>query len=86
MTSEIEVWIDLMSCPFCGQTPEVEPWGGGGPDRVIIYCPTGQMDGDPVCASPQVVGENPLQAATFWNTRPVQRRSKVKVPSEVQPF
>ena len=51
-------------CPFCGETPEWEPWHGGGPTKIRIGCAS-----DRCMVSPSVTGETPSEAAARWNTR-----------------
>ncbi len=54
----------MLPCPFCGETPIMEPWHGGELNRVRIGC-----DNDDCCAGPSVIGESPVEAMSRWNTR-----------------
>lgn len=54
----------LLPCPFCGVVPEVEPWHGGAPTKVLIHC-----DGDDCDVQPSVTGETGKEAAIRWNVR-----------------
>ena len=57
--------LRLRNCPFCGEPPEIEPWHGGTPTKVMISCPM-----DRYCnVNPQVTGETPQEAAKHWNNR-----------------
>lgn len=54
----------LKECPFCGAVPEMEPWHGGGPEKVMVSCRR------PACeVGPSVCGERPGIAVTLWNRR-----------------
>lgn len=43
---------DLKGCPFCGASPEMQFWHGGGPNKRMISCP-----GDDCEVRPMVSGE-----------------------------
>ena len=51
-------------CPFCGGTPEMWTWHGGGPRKRMILCRS-----DDCYVSPMVSGETPTAAARRWNAR-----------------
>jgi transcription elongation factor Elf1 len=53
-----------LTCPFCGSTPIVEPWHGGGPEKTAVHCVN---DGCP--AQPMVTGPRLAIAVDRWNTR-----------------
>jgi len=54
----------MLPCPFCGGIPTMEPWHGGGPDKVLIHCENDGCD-----ANPSVSGERPSEATRRWNVR-----------------
>ena len=56
--------IYFLPCPFCGAEPVMQPWHGGGPNKVHVGC---QNDECPI--SPGVCGETPSEARDDWNTR-----------------
>lgn len=56
----------LRPCPFCGATPQQEPWHGGAPTKVRISCSDDHCD-----IQPAVTGETPAAAAERWNRRAV---------------
>lgn len=54
----------IKPCPFCGAPATMEPWHGGGPDKVMIGCT------DEGCfVSPSVTGEPASEAMRRWNNR-----------------
>jgi hypothetical protein len=58
----------LKPCPFCGHKASMEPWHGGGPNRVLVSC--SNVEGRNLCqVGPHVVGDTPRQAASRWNRR-----------------
>lgn len=62
---------ELLPCPFCGGRPEIQPWHGGAPTKVMIACSNAEY-GDEYggCSTgPQVTGETPAEAAAAWNRR-----------------
>lgn len=66
----------LPGCPFCGGAPNVEPWHGGRPTRVMISCPGtfansifGHGRKKSCRVAPQVVGETPALAKKYWSQR-----------------
>jgi hypothetical protein len=68
MTAKID---GLLPCPFCGETPEVEPWHGGGPEKVMIMCSNREYgdEYDGCSVGPMVTGETPAEAKAHWNRR-----------------
>ena len=54
----------LVGCPFCGETPTVEPWHGGGPRKHAVSCDNGECP-----AAPIVTGNTKAAAIRRWNTR-----------------
>lgn len=70
--------LSLLPCPFCGQTPVVEPWHGGAPTKVMVRCvglgetliPAPRPKKVRDCpVAPSVTGETPREAARHWNRR-----------------
>lgn len=55
---------DLKGCPFCGVSPEMEYWHGGGPNKRMISCRNPDCD-----VSPNVTGENERAAIARWERR-----------------
>lgn len=58
------VRYDLKDCPFCGTSPEMQYWHGGGPNKRMISC-----SGDDCDVRPAVTGENEREAVTRWERR-----------------
>lgn len=56
--------VFVRPCPFCGETPIMEPWHGGSPKKRMIHCVNDQC-----YVSPQVTAETPTAAARRWNGR-----------------
>lgn len=57
---------ECLPCPWCGLTPQIEPWHGGGPLKMMVSCP----DGDSSCdVGPMVTGPTRRKAIKIWNTR-----------------
>ena len=67
----------LPGCPFCGAQPDVEPWHGGKPTKVMISCPgtyansvMGAGRRRITCrVAPSVTGETPALAKKYWSAR-----------------
>lgn len=55
---------DLAICPFCGGSPEIEYWHGGGPNKRMIACRNDDCD-----VNPGVTGENERAAIAKWERR-----------------
>ena len=56
----------LLVCPFCGAEPVVQPWHGGGPNKISIGC-----ENDEGCVvQPSVCDDDPEVARAMWNGRP----------------
>ncbi len=51
---------ELTSCPWCGQTPTIEPWHGGGPDKHLVHCCADCF------ANRSVVAETRAEAIDNW--------------------
>lgn len=58
------VRYDLKDCPFCGASPEIQFWHGGGPQKRMISCSNAECE---VC--PSVTGENERAAIQKWERR-----------------
>ena len=54
----------VVGCPFCGETPTVEAWHGGGHDKHMVSCTN-----DACPATPAVTGATRATAIRIWNTR-----------------
>ena len=54
----------LVGCPFCGETPTLEAWHGGGPHKTLVGCIN-----DACPATPAVTGATRAAAIRRWNTR-----------------
>jgi hypothetical protein len=55
----------LKGCPFCGDSPDVEKWHGGGPQKHMVHC------GNEACeVQPGVTGATKAKAVGKWNARP----------------
>jgi hypothetical protein len=55
---------DLKPCPFCGTTPNIRPWHGGGPMKRLVRCR------DENClVVPMVSGTTRSRAIAAWNQR-----------------
>jgi hypothetical protein len=55
---------DLTQCPFCGASPQIEFWHGGGPQKRMISC-----GGDDCEVNPMVTGETKRSAIAKWERR-----------------
>jgi hypothetical protein len=55
---------DLTQCPFCGVSPEIQYWHGGGPNKRMISC-----SGDECDVRPAVTGETEREAIERWERR-----------------
>lgn len=53
-----------LPCPFCGESPTIEPWHGGGPEKRLIHC-----ENEDCHTSPSVTGETLGSAVSRWNQR-----------------
>jgi len=58
------VRYDLKDCPFCGSSPEIQYWHGGGPEKRHIGCNNSRCD-----VNPGVTGENERSAISKWQRR-----------------
>ena len=58
------VRYDLKDCPFCGTSPEIQYWHGGGPEKRMISCANPGCD---IC--PSVTGETERAAIQKWERR-----------------
>lgn len=52
------------TCPFCGEVPLAEPWHGGRPRKTMVSCQNITCP-----AAPEVCGETPEAALSYWNER-----------------
>lgn len=55
---------DLTQCPFCGASPQIEYWHGGGPNKRMISCSSIDCD-----VHPMVTGDNERSAIAKWERR-----------------
>lgn len=55
-----------LPCPWCGATPTIMPWHGGGPRKRRIGCPD---DGSQCPVVPSTSGSNRARAIQAWNAR-----------------
>lgn len=56
--------FELLTCPWCGDTPKMVPWHGGGPRKTMVSC-----HNDHCHVSPGVCAPNAAKAARRWNNR-----------------
>jgi len=73
--------VEMLPCPFCGVTPDIETWHGGKPTKHMVSCVN-----DECSCAPQCAGQTRTEAIARWNIRTaspapqerrvVQRRSK----------
>lgn len=59
-----EIRHDLTQCPFCGASPQIEFWHGGGPQKRMISC-----SGDDCPINPMTTGETKRAAIARWERR-----------------
>ena len=64
LTVEPVTRYDLKGCPFCGASPEIQFWHGGGPNKRLVSCP-----GDECDVRPAVTGETEREAVERWERR-----------------
>lgn len=63
----------VVGCPFCGATPKVEGWHGGGcPDEHMVACSNAAC---PV--GPHAIGATLVDAIRLWNTRKAETQDVV---------
>ena len=55
---------DLLTCPFCGAVPTIEPWHGGKKTKRMVAC-----DSEACYVAPSVTGETFREAVDKWNMR-----------------
>lgn len=55
---------DLTVCPFCGSSPEIQYWHGGGPNKRMIACAGEDCD-----VHPMVSGNTEREAVERWERR-----------------
>ncbi len=55
---------DLDPCPWCTDTPTIESWHGGGPNKTMVSCDTVGCH-----ANPKVTGSTRSKAIERWNDR-----------------
>lgn len=61
-------WL-VKKCPFCGGTPRLVNWHGGGPNKTAVLCR------DKTChVSPMVTGHTTAVAIQRWNDRDASRK------------
>lgn len=75
---------ELLPCPFCGGKPNIEPWHGGKPTKMMISCPGVYANsimghGEEVTCetAPMVTGETKKEAIKNWNTRAQPKYKRV---------
>lgn len=61
-------------CPFCGHSPTIQPWHGGGPKKRMIACVNDEC---PAC--PMVAGSTRQRALDRWNQRLVSSKVTIGV-------
>ena len=54
----------VVGCPFCGETPTVEAWHGGGHDKHVVACLNVACP-----ATPFLTETTRADAIRRWNTR-----------------
>jgi hypothetical protein len=68
LQQDIETIRDkFLPCPFCGRQPEILPWHGGGPRKVLVQCPAEYVGECPADVS--VCEESLEEALAGWNQR-----------------
>lgn len=53
-----------LPCPFCGGSPEIQPWHGGPRTKRLISCVN-----EACLVGPMVTGDTEKKAVAAWNTR-----------------
>lgn len=64
LNQEHVVRHDLTQCPFCGSSPEIQYWHGGGPNKRLISCASENCD-----VQPSVTGATEREAIERWQRR-----------------
>lgn len=55
---------ECLPCPFCGSTPTIQLWHGGGPQKRMIMC-----EGEDCGHDPSITGPTKRTAIALWNRR-----------------
>jgi len=62
---------ELLPCPFCGSVPEMKPWHGGRPTKMMVSCENFECS-----VAPSAIGETPEEAVYVWNRRAPSERDE----------
>lgn len=63
-STKATVCWEAKACPFCGWVPNIQPWHGGAPTKMLIAC-----DDSRCAVQPSVSGETKRTALARWNKR-----------------
>ncbi len=62
-------------CPFCGSSPDISPWHGGGPYKTAVSC-EGDVATSWCPTFPSCTAESPESAVERWNARAAPEESE----------